>query len=258
MRSSTWRALGNTYVVVEPGDRPLDAARAARARGRAATASSRSSGPRREPWRSRSGTLTAPAPSSRGTATRIAAAWLAAQSESARGRGRGRRSRRAHAHPRDRRARAGSRRRRGRSAWIRSTALSFVPVSVGNPHAVVLGDPDTITRVGPLLETHERFPNRTNVQVARVDRPGEVTARVWERGVGETPSSGTSAVAVAAATHDARRRRRALPGRRSPRASRERPGDALRHRRARLVSHACASSTSRPSGSRRYADRPHG
>jgi diaminopimelate epimerase len=39
------------------------------------------------------------------------------------------------------------------------------------------------------------------VQVARIDGPGEVTARVWERGVGETASSGTSAVAVAAATH---------------------------------------------------------
>jgi diaminopimelate epimerase len=39
--------------------------------------------------------------------------------------------------------------------------------------------------------------------VARVDAPGEVTARVWERGVGETTASGTSAVAVAAATHPA-------------------------------------------------------
>jgi diaminopimelate epimerase len=78
----------------------------------------------------------------------------------------------------------------------------LVPVSVGNPHAVVLGDPADIVRVGPLLETHPRFPDRTNVQVARVDGPGEVTARVWERGVGETLSSGTSAVAVAAATHD--------------------------------------------------------
>lgn len=79
--------------------------------------------------------------------------------------------------------------------------IEFVPVSVGNPHAVVVGDPDDILRIGPLLETHERFPGRTNVQVARVDGPGEVTARVWERGVGETASSGTSAVAVAAATH---------------------------------------------------------
>jgi len=72
---------------------------------------------------------------------------------------------------------------------------------VGNPHAVVLGDPGEIRRLGPLLETHPRFPERTNVQIARVDRPGEVTARVWERGVGETTASGTSAVAVAAATH---------------------------------------------------------
>jgi diaminopimelate epimerase len=79
--------------------------------------------------------------------------------------------------------------------------VTVVPVSVGNPHAVVVGDPRRITELGPLLETHERFPDRTNVQVVHIDRPGEVTARVWERGVGETPSSGTSAVAVAAATH---------------------------------------------------------
>ena len=66
---------------------------------------------------------------------------------------------------------------------------------------MVVGDPDDIAQVGPLLETHPRFPDRTNVQIARVDRPGEVTARVWERGVGETSASGSSAVAVAAATH---------------------------------------------------------
>jgi diaminopimelate epimerase len=81
--------------------------------------------------------------------------------------------------------------------------IAFVPVSVGNPHAVVTGDPADIGHVGPLLETHPRFPDRTNVQVVRIDGPGEVTARVWERGVGETQSSGTSAVAVAAATHAA-------------------------------------------------------
>ena len=79
--------------------------------------------------------------------------------------------------------------------------ITFVPVSVGNPHAVVIGDPAQIAAVGALLETHDRFPDRTNVQVARVDAPGEVTARVWERGVGETTASGTSAVAIAAATH---------------------------------------------------------
>ena len=79
--------------------------------------------------------------------------------------------------------------------------IQLTTVSVGNPHAVVLGDPSRIGELGPRLEGHPRFPERTNVQVARVDKPGEVTARVWERGVGETAASGTSAVAVAAATH---------------------------------------------------------
>ena len=79
--------------------------------------------------------------------------------------------------------------------------IELTPVSVGNPHAVVLDDPARIGELGPLLETHSRFPERTNVQVVRIDGPGEVTARVWERGVGETTASGTSAVAVAAATH---------------------------------------------------------
>src|SRR5205823_3754530 len=83
----------------------------------------------------------------------------------------------------------------------RVAGLEVTSVSVGNPHAVVVGDPDDIGLIGPLLETHPRFPNRTNVQVVRIDGPGEVTARVWERGVGETTASGSSAVAVAAATH---------------------------------------------------------
>jgi diaminopimelate epimerase len=81
----------------------------------------------------------------------------------------------------------------------RIAGLDVVAVSVGNPHAVVRGDPDDLPLIGPLLESHPRFPGRTNVQVARIDVPGEITARVWERGAGETASSGTSAVAVAAA-----------------------------------------------------------
>ena len=81
----------------------------------------------------------------------------------------------------------------------RVAGLEVTPVSVGNPHAVVEGDPDDLPLIGPLLETHPRFPNRTNVQVARLEREGEITARVWERGAGETSASGTSAVAVAAA-----------------------------------------------------------
>ena len=77
--------------------------------------------------------------------------------------------------------------------------VRFVAVDVGNPHAVVDGDPGDLLRIVPLLETHERFPQRTNVQVARLLGGGIIEARVWERGVGETASSGTSAVAVAAA-----------------------------------------------------------
>ncbi|HZP73337.1 MAG TPA: diaminopimelate epimerase [Gaiellaceae bacterium] len=77
--------------------------------------------------------------------------------------------------------------------------IRLTTVVVGNPHAVVEDDPSRVEELGPLLETHERFPLRTNVQVARRVGPGEIEARVWERGVGETLASGSSAVAVAAA-----------------------------------------------------------
>jgi diaminopimelate epimerase len=90
--------------------------------------------------------------------------------------------------------------------------IELVPVSVGNPHAVVQGDPAEIGRIGPLLERHPRFPGGTNVQVAQVEGPGRVSARVWERGVGETQSSGTSAVAVAAATQAAGETEVSFPG----------------------------------------------
>jgi diaminopimelate epimerase len=56
-----------------------------------------------------------------------------------------------------------------------------------------------VLRLGPLVENHPRFPDRTNVQLVRVDSRTEATAGVWERGAGETLSSGTSACAVAAA-----------------------------------------------------------
>jgi len=79
--------------------------------------------------------------------------------------------------------------------------VEFTPVSVGNPHAVIVREPDRaeLLRLGPLVENHPRFPDRTNVQLVRVDSRKEVTAGVWERGAGETLSSGTSACAVAAA-----------------------------------------------------------
>lgn len=80
--------------------------------------------------------------------------------------------------------------------------LEITAVSVGNPHCVVfVDDPSAVDlpRLGPALETHPLFPNRTNVQFARVESSGRVTIRIWERGAGETMASGSSASAVAAA-----------------------------------------------------------
>ena len=78
--------------------------------------------------------------------------------------------------------------------------VELTPVDLGNPHAVVRGefDRDDLLRLGPLLERHERFPERTNVQLVRVTGQHELAALVWERGAGETSASGSSAVAVAA------------------------------------------------------------
>ncbi len=75
-------------------------------------------------------------------------------------------------------------------------------VSVGNPHCVVFVDEldEGFTRkLGPLLENHELFPNRINVQFAKVLSPEKVSILIWERGAGYTLASGSSSCAVAAA-----------------------------------------------------------
>jgi diaminopimelate epimerase len=84
---------------------------------------------------------------------------------------------------------------------VEGEQVEVTPVTVGNPHAVIRREPerDELLRLGPLVERHARFPARTNVQLVRADGPRELTVRVWERGVGETQSSGSSAVAAAAA-----------------------------------------------------------
>ena len=199
MTSSTWHALGNTYVVVEPEDGPLDAARArllARGTDGVLEVLDRSAAAVEIAIWNPDGSRAELS----GNGTRIAAAWLAELTGAAEiavevG------GRVVRTHMRE----SGEIEQEMGAVVVggeeTADGITFVPVSVGNPHAVVIGDPAQIGAVGPILETHERFPERTNVQVARIDRPGEVTARVWERGVGETLSSGTSAVAVAAATH---------------------------------------------------------
>ena len=80
--------------------------------------------------------------------------------------------------------------------------LEMTPVSIGNPHAVIRRDPsrEELLRIGPLVENHERFPTRTNVQLVRAVSPNDLAVLVWERGVGETLASGSSAAAAAAAS----------------------------------------------------------
>jgi len=81
--------------------------------------------------------------------------------------------------------------------------LRFTAVSVGNPHCVVHSDDpsaDLARRLGPLIETHPLFPNRTNVQFVRVVDPHNIRMGIWERGAGYTLASGTSSCAAAAAS----------------------------------------------------------
>ena len=83
-------------------------------------------------------------------------------------------------------------------------ALAITPVSMGNPHAIhvqsgpVAGYP--LHRIGPLMEHHPLFPNRTNFEVVRYLDRGHAEMRVWERGVGETLSCGSGASAVMVAS----------------------------------------------------------
>ena len=83
--------------------------------------------------------------------------------------------------------------------------LSFRHVSIGNPQcAIEIADEGELEAldleaVGPAIEGHELFPNRTNVSFWRRTGPGEIRARIFERGVGETLSSGTGASGAAVA-----------------------------------------------------------
>jgi diaminopimelate epimerase len=194
MRSSKWHALGNVYLLVEQDD-PLTAERARElsldtdgvleVHGNAVTV-----------WNP-DGSVAEMS----GNGARIAAAWLARERGT-----------------RDVALRVGE---RNVSATVDGDQVTldvgrvdvgapetidvdgervdFTPVSVGNPHAVVRRDPGDVRRLGPLIEHHPRFPERTNVQLVRVDGEHDLTVAVWERGAGETRSSGTSSVAAAAA-----------------------------------------------------------
>jgi diaminopimelate epimerase len=78
--------------------------------------------------------------------------------------------------------------------------VTFVAVSMGNPHAVYFQDEPVesypLHEVGPAVERHKLFPNRTNFEVVRVLSTERAEMRVWERGVGETLSCGSGAAAT--------------------------------------------------------------
>jgi diaminopimelate epimerase len=81
--------------------------------------------------------------------------------------------------------------------------LEFQHVSIGNPQCVIEAGDELerldLGELGPPIEHSRLFPNRTNVSFIRLDSEHEIRARIFERGVGETLSSGTGASAAAVA-----------------------------------------------------------
>jgi diaminopimelate epimerase len=190
MRSSKWHALGNVYLLVERAD--CLTADDARALAQDTDGVLEVDGNRVKVWNP-DGSIAEMS----GNGARIAAAWLARKTGS-----------------RDVTLRVGERDvtatvdgdnvtlNAGRVEVGEPEAIDgiqFIPVSVGNPHAVFRHDPEDIRRLGPFIENHPRFPERTNVQLVRVDGEHDLTVAVWERGAGETTASGSSAIAAAAA-----------------------------------------------------------
>ena len=83
-------------------------------------------------------------------------------------------------------------------------AIPVTLVSMGNPHAIYFQHAPVadfpLHHIGPLVEHHKLFPNRTNFEVVRTLERGKAEMRVWERGVGETLSCGSGASAIMVAS----------------------------------------------------------
>lgn len=85
---------------------------------------------------------------------------------------------------------------------IDEETVTLIPVSVGNPHAVIFVreiDKAPLTTRGPAIEHHENFPDGVNVEFVQVISKTELRMRVWERGSGVTCACGTGACASVAA-----------------------------------------------------------
>lgn len=91
----------------------------------------------------------------------------------------------------------------GENIEVNGQTLSFTCVSMGNPHAVTYVDDVsnyTVKEIGSLIESHELFPNKTNVEFVEIIDKNTLKMRVWERGAGETLACGTGACAVLVAS----------------------------------------------------------
>lgn len=92
-----------------------------------------------------------------------------------------------------------------KSLYIDNCEYKVIPVSMGNPHAVIFMDDDfdidrfEIEKIGPKFEKNPAFPEGVNTEFVKVISPDTFKMRVWERGSGETLACGTGACAVGAA-----------------------------------------------------------
>jgi len=84
-----------------------------------------------------------------------------------------------------------------------NTAFEITACSTGNPHCSIFVDrvdDAYVAQVGPLLERHPAFPNRTNVEFIHVVNDREIEVRFWERGVGYSNASGTGSCGATVAS----------------------------------------------------------
>lgn len=92
-----------------------------------------------------------------------------------------------------------------KSLYIDDCEYKIIPVSMGNPHAVIFMDDDfdidrfEIEKIGPKFEKNPAFPEGVNTEFVKVISPDTFKMRVWERGSGETLACGTGACAVGSA-----------------------------------------------------------
>ncbi len=87
---------------------------------------------------------------------------------------------------------------------IKNSTFKINCVSMGNPHAVIIVkdiQSVPVKEYGPLIENHNLFPNRTNVEFIQIMNQNNIKMRVWERGAGETMACGTGAAASAVASN---------------------------------------------------------